>query len=151
MVDKSLRAMNLVSAAIQRKKVAEEGETVVKTNAFYMSLKRSHKDAFNISAYTIKNGSDVRVNLPRPNAVVENLKDDAIDIQVNITACHIAGVSFPTSGALTDLKSKHKTVSRQKPLSAQRCKIYDVTRECSPITAVLLKAWQNETFFQKNQ
>lgn len=85
MVDKILKAINFVSAAIQKKRVAEEGETVVKTNAFYMNLKRSQKDAFNTSAYTIKNGSTVSVNLPRPNDVVQDLKDDTIDIQVNIT------------------------------------------------------------------
>ncbi|KAL9957104.1 hypothetical protein ACROYT_G038703 [Oculina patagonica] len=80
-VDKTLNAINLVSAAIQKKRVAEEGETVVKTNAFFMNLKRSRKDAFNTSAYTIQDGSTVRVNLPRPNNVVRNLTNDPIDVQ----------------------------------------------------------------------
>ena len=84
MIDKTLSAINLVSTAIQRKKVAEEGETVVTTEAFYMSLQRSRKDTFNISAYTIKNGSMVHVKLPRPNVIVENLTDDNIDVQVNV-------------------------------------------------------------------
>lgn len=84
MIDKTLSAIDLVSTAIQRKKVAEEGETVVKTEAFYMSLQRSRKDSFNISEYTIRKDSMVQVNLPRPNVIVENLMDDNIDVQVNV-------------------------------------------------------------------
>ena len=86
MVDKTLKAIELVSAAIQGKKVAEEGETEVTTTAFYMKLKRSRKNVFNRTEYTIKSKdrSKVRVNLPSPAVVVENLKDDTtIDVQVN--------------------------------------------------------------------
>ena len=87
MVDTTLNAINLVSAAIQKKRVAEEGETVVKTKAFYMNLRRERKNAFNISKYNVTEASDVRVSLPNPNVVVEDLSDDdAIDVQVNITS-----------------------------------------------------------------
>lgn len=85
MVDTTLKAINLVSAAIQRKRVAEEDETIVRTEAFYMNLKRALKNAFNTSVYTVKDASDVRVSLPSPNVVVEDLNEDkSIDVQVNI-------------------------------------------------------------------
>lgn len=85
MVDTTLKAINLVSAAIQKKRVAEEGETVVKTKAFYMNLRRARKSAFNTTEYTVTEESDVRVRLPSPNVVLERLSDNnAIDIQVNI-------------------------------------------------------------------
>ena len=85
MVDTTLKAINLVSAAIQRKRVAEEGKTVVKTKAFYLNLKRARKSAFNITVYTVTEESDVRVRLPSPNVVLESLSDDnTIDVQVNI-------------------------------------------------------------------
>lgn len=86
MVDTTLNAINLVSTAIQKKRVAKEGETVVKTEAFYMNLKRSQKKAFNTSLYNVTEESDVRISLPNPNVVVKDLSDDvAIDVQVNIT------------------------------------------------------------------
>ena len=86
MVDITLNAINLVSAAIQKKRVAEEGETEVKTNAFYMNLRLARKSTFNTSVYTVSEASDVRVSLPSPNVVVEDLRgDDIIDVQVNIT------------------------------------------------------------------
>ena len=85
MVDTTLNAINLVSAAIQKKRVAKEGETVVKTKAFYMNLKRSQKNAFNTTVYNVTEESDVRISLPSPNVVVKDLSDDvAIDVQVNI-------------------------------------------------------------------
>ena len=85
MVDTTLKAINLVSAAIQRKRVAEEGKTVVKTKAFYMDLKRAPKSAFNTTVYTVREESDVRVRLPSPNVVLKGLSDDnTIDVQVNI-------------------------------------------------------------------
>lgn len=84
-MDTILTAMNQVSTAIQRKKVAEEGETKVKTLAFDLRLKRLHKRSFNNSAYTIKSGPDTLVSLPNPEAVVQHLGDHVpIDVQVNV-------------------------------------------------------------------
>ena len=84
MVDTTLKAINLVSAAIQKKRVAEEGETVVKTDAFYMNLKRTRKSAFNIPVFNVTEESYVRVRLPSPNVVLESLSNDStIDVQVN--------------------------------------------------------------------
>lgn len=84
-VDTTLKAINLVSEAIQKKRVAKEGETVVRTKAFYMNLRRTRKNAFNTSVYTVAEASDVRVSLPSPNVVVEDLSGDGpIDVQVNI-------------------------------------------------------------------
>ena len=81
-----MNAINLVTAAIQKKRVAEEGETVVKTKAFYMNLKRSRKTAFNTSVYNVTEASDVRVSLPSPNLVLKDVRDDdTIDVQVNIS------------------------------------------------------------------
>lgn len=81
-----MKAINLVSEAIQKKRVAKEGETVVRTKAFYMNLRRTRKNAFNTSVYTVAEASDVRVRLPSPNVVVEDLSGDGpIDVQVNIT------------------------------------------------------------------
>ena len=86
MIDTTLKAINLVSAAIQQKRVAEEGETVVRTKSFNMSLKRTRKNAFNTSVYNVTEASDVRVSLPSPNVVLKDLSDnDTIDVQVNIT------------------------------------------------------------------
>lgn len=74
------KAIDAVSGAIQRSKVAEQGETTVHTSAFSLRLKRSLKNDVNA---TVVEGSVARFELPDPSAVLKDYKDDdTIDIQV---------------------------------------------------------------------
>ena len=74
------KAIDAVSGAIQRSKVAEQGETTVHTSAFSLRLKSSLKKDLNA---TVMEGSVVRFELPDPSAVLEDYEDDEnIDIQV---------------------------------------------------------------------
>ena len=74
------KAIDAVSGAIQRSKVAEQGETTVHTTAFSLKMKRSRKNDVNA---TVMEGSVVRFQLPDPSAVLKDYKDDdTIDIQV---------------------------------------------------------------------
>ena len=73
-------AIDAVSGAIQRSKVAEQGETKVDTSAFSLRLKSSRKKDVNA---TVMEGSVVRFKLPDPSAVLKDYNDDdTIDIQV---------------------------------------------------------------------
>ena len=74
------KAVDAVSEAIQRSKVAEQGETTVHTSAFSLRLKSSLKKDLNA---TVMEGSVVRFELPDPSAVLKDYGDNVpIDIQV---------------------------------------------------------------------
>ena len=78
-----MKAMDLVGGAILRKRVPEEGETEIKTQAFDIRLKRLRKQSLNSSAYTVENSTRLLVRLPRSEAVLEDMNDnDPVDLQV---------------------------------------------------------------------
>ena len=75
--------MDLVSGAILRKRVPEEGETEIKTQAFDIRLRRLHKQSFNNSAYKVETSEQLLVSLPNPNVVLKDANDkDPVDLEV---------------------------------------------------------------------